>query len=688
MGLLDQIKKENDIKQINPSDYPALAQEIREFLLEKVSKTGGHVASNFGSVELTMALHLCMDLPKDKIIFDVGHQSYTHKLLTGRREGFDTLRQLDGMSGFPKGCESDCDAFNTGHSSTSISAALGLAMAARLKREQDPEEPVIRVAAVIGDGSMTGGMAYEALDAAAQLKAPIVVILNDNEMSIDKNVGGLSRAMNRIRVGRQYNELKNDVESALMSIPSVGPQMARGIKKTKASLKNLLVPGMFFEEMGITYVGPVNGHNVEEMVSTFERAFRLRKPIIVHVKTRKGKGYPPAERHPERFHGIGPFDPETGEPREVREKTFTDVFAKTLLNLGETNPKVVAITAAMARGTGIRAFQKAYPDRTFDVGIAEQHAVTFAAGLAKAGLVPIVAIYSSFLQRAYDQILHDVCLQKLHVVFAIDRSGLVGEDGETHHGIYDTAYLDEMPGLTVLSPKNGAELKLMLEFAVGMEGPVAVKYPRGSSMDVYGEKVPKIVYGKSLLVYDSETEALQQAIRQDEHLSGTDEKKLSEDEITAEKREQLADVVLSMQGNEETANEDTGAEPAKTCITFVAVGNMNQPALEAAKRLTAMGHKTRVVDARFLRPLDEEMLTAVMEDSKLLVILEESVSHGSFGEAVSYLLLKRGISLPFLHVCIKEDVVTHGSVKELRKRLGLDTDSIVERTLEKLNLLS
>ena len=644
MSLLDQIKKENDIKKIAPEDYPALAQEIRDFLLEKVSKTGGHMASNLGAVELTMALHLCMDLPEDKIVFDVGHQSYTHKLLTGRRDGFDTLRQLDGMSGFPKGAESDCDAFDTGHSSTSISAALGLAIGAMRKRELDPSEPVIRVAAVIGDGSMTGGMAYEALDAAAQLKAPLVVILNDNEMSIGKNVGGLSRAMNRIRVGRQYNELKNDVESALLTIPSVGPQLAKGIKKSKNSLKNLLVPGMFFEEMGITYVGPVDGHNVADMIATFERAFRLRKPIVVHVKTRKGKGYTPAERHPERFHGIGPFDPETGIPVAPRKKTFTDVFAKTLLELGGEYPQLVAITAAMARGTGVRAFQKEWPERTFDVGIAEQHAVTFAAGLARQGMLPVVAVYSSFLQRAYDQILHDVCLQNLHVIFAMDRSGLVGEDGETHQGIYDTAYLDEMPNMTVMSPRNGDELKKMLQLAVTLEGPVAVKYPKGNSLDKPRESVPQVIYGKSTVLYDSDPKEKKDGKKGDRSAEGQEE----------------------------------------GLITFLAVGTMCEAALEAANTLHEEGRKTRVVNARFLRPMDEEMFSAAAEESSLIVVVEEAVSHGSFGEAVAYRLARNGKTVSFLHICIEDEIVKHGSVQALRERLGLTPENIVNRVREKM----
>ncbi len=630
MRLLDQIEKENDIKKIHPADYPELASEIRRFLLDKVSQTGGHVASNLGIVELTMALHLCMDLPEDKIIFDVGHQSYTHKILTGRKKGFDTLRQLDGMSGFPKGTESPCDAFDTGHSSTSISAALGIYTAAKLKAMQDPETRIPRVAAVIGDGSMTGGMAYEGLDAVSQLKAPIVIIMNDNEMSISKNVGGFSKALNRLRAGRSYNELKNEVENALMTIPNVGPKVAKGIKRSKDSIRSLLVPGMFFEEMGLTYIGPVDGHNVQEMVETLERAFRLNKPILVHVKTKKGKGYLPAERHTERFHGIGPFDLSTGEATAARYKTFTDVFAKTILGMGEKYPNLVTISAAMVRGTGIRAFQRAYPERCFDVGIAEQHAVTFAAGLAKQGMLPVVAIYSSFLQRAYDQILHDVCLQHLHVLFLIDRSGLVGGDGETHQGIYDTAYLDEMPGLTVMSPRNGGELALMMEAAVAMEGPVAIKYPKGSALDEAGQVIAPIEYGKSEYLY---------------HRPKGDGKH----------------------------------------VTIVSVGIMASESKMASKILEREdGVQVSLINARFIKPLDEDMICSAAKDSDLLVILEEAVQHGSYGEAVAYHMQKNGVSTRFLHICIEPEIVPHGTVAALRKRLGLDVDSVVERIRKEL----
>ncbi len=630
MRLLDRIEKENDIKKIAPEDYPRLAEEIREFLLDKVSVTGGHVGANLGAVELTMALHLCMEFPEDQLVFDVGHQSYTHKLLTGRKEGFDTLRQLDGMSGFPKGSESPCDAFDTGHSSTSISAALGIVEACRLKCAADPNLIMPRVAAVIGDGSMTGGMAYEALDAAAQLKAPLVIVLNDNEMSIGKNVGGLSKVTNRIRVGRSYNELKSDVENALMNIPGVGEKMAKGIKRSKDSVKNLFVPGMFFEEMGITYIGPVDGHDVEQMVSTFERAFRLKKPIMVHVKTKKGKGYLPAERHPERFHGIGPFDRITGEPTEARYKKFTDVFAKTMLGLGEKYPELVAVSAAMVRGTGLRAFRRAYPDRTYDVGIAEQHAVTFAAGLAKQGILPVVAIYSSFLQRAYDQILHDVCLQHLHVIFAIDRSGLVGGDGETHQGIYDTAYLDEMPGLTVLSPRCGAELAAMLEFAVTLDGPVAIKYPKGSANDAPGQVIAPIEMGKAEMLSESKK-------GEGQH------------------------------------------------VTIVSVGVMAAEAEVVAKILEREDNvRVSMINARFIKPLDEDMLCRATKESDLVVILEEAVQHGSYGEAAAYQLQLHRVSTPFLHICINEEIVPHGTVSSLRKRLGLDVDSVVERIRKEL----
>ena len=447
--VLDKIKQPNDIKNLSEEEIKALPDEIREFLIENLSKTGGHLASNLGTVELTIALHLLMDFPKDKLVWDVGHQAYTHKILTGRAAEFEHLRQYGGISGFPKRSESDCDSFDTGHSSTSISAALGYCMARDLSGDD------YKVAAVIGDGALTGGLAYEALNNASRLKkSNLLIILNDNEMSISKNVGGMSTNLERLRTSSKYVGFKNDVLNSLESWPN-GERLIRKIRSTKNGIKSLMVPNMVFEDLGIMYLGPVDGHNIKSMVETFQMAVKIKGPVLVHVITKKGNGYLPAERHPSRFHGTDIFEIETGLPKRNPNPGYTDVFSTVMRKMGDRNPEVVAITAAMGSGTGIKKFQRRFPDRTFDVGIAEQHAVTFAAGLARGGYIPVVAIYSSFLQRAYDQMLHDVCLQNLHVIFAIDRSGIVGEDGETHQGIYDTAYLRSMPGMTESNPSTG-----------------------------------------------------------------------------------------------------------------------------------------------------------------------------------------------------------------------------------------
>ena len=475
--LLEKITKENDIKKIRKEDYRALAEEIRQFLIQKISVTGGHLGSNLGAVELTMALHLSLNLPKDKIIWDVGHQAYTHKLLTGRREGFESLRKYGGMSGFPKRKESDCDCFDTGHSSTSISAGLGLVKARDLAAEART------IISVIGDGSLTGGMAYEALNNASQLKTNFIIILNDNNMSISENVGGVSKYLNNIRTANGYLDLKESVFNTLQNMPK-GEQIVRNIRRAKSSVKHLVIPGMLFEDMGITYLGPVNGHDVEAMMKVIREAKRCKNAVLIHAITEKGKGFLPAERHPARFHGTDPFDVETGLPSKPRTTpNYTDIFSTVMTKLGARDEKVVAITAAMPDGTGLKRFRNMYPARFFDVGIAEQHAVTFAAGLAAGGMKPIVAVYSSFLQRAYDQILHDVCIQDLPVVFAIDRAGLVGSDGETHQGIFDLSYLSSIPNMHIMAPKNKWELSDMLKFALSMGKPVAVRYPRGNAWE-------------------------------------------------------------------------------------------------------------------------------------------------------------------------------------------------------------
>ncbi len=617
MALLDSINKANDIKNIDKEDYNRLAAEIREFLIDKVSEKGGHLASNLGAVELTMALHLCMDFPSDKLIFDVGHQAYTHKLLTGRKEEFDHLREYGGISGFPKACESEADAFDTGHSSTSISAALGYAVARDLKKEN------YKVAAIIGDGSMTGGMAFEAINSLSQIKTGCVIILNDNEMSIDKNVGGMSRYLNSIRLGDAYNGFKSGVEQSLLATRT-GTKVARILKRSKDNIKQFFVSGSVFDELGVTYVGPVDGHDIENMVSVFKQAFKLNKPIIIHVKTKKGKGYRFAERHPDYFHGISAFDKETGHLIEKKNhKTYTDIFKHKLVSLGDAHEDVVAVTAAMSIGTGVFKFAEKYPDRCFDVGIAEQHAVTFAAGMAKAGLVPFVAVYSSFLQRAYDQILHDVCMQKLHVVFAIDRSGLVGQDGETHQGIYDISYLSHMPGMLVMAPKNRYEFESMLDFAYDYDGPVAIKYARGTAYKGYAEFNAKLEAGKSEVIYE-----------------GSD-------------------------------------------IAILSCGNMFEEAAKLYDMLKSDGRTPTLINVRFVSDVDMDMLKNVCEKHSTIITMEENISKGGYGELVAAAIvdneLDKGKEIVHIDASIKQETVPHGKIPELRDMLGISAKKVYER---------
>ena len=612
--VLEKINKPNDIKELKPYELDLLAEEIRQFLIEKISKTGGHLASNLGVVELTMAMHLAFDLPEDKIIWDVGHQSYSHKLLTGRKEGFDTLRKYGGMSGFPKRKESKCDCFDTGHSSTSISAGLGYAQAREITGAG------YKVVAVIGDGALTGGMAYEALNNASQLKSNFIIVLNDNNMSISENVGGLSRHLSNLRTADAYRELKSGVVNSLNRIPRYGERMVERIRKTKSSIKQLLIPGMLFENMGITYLGPVDGHNVPELVKILKEASKVQGAVLVHVITEKGKGYPPAERHPARFHGTDAFDVETGLPLSKKQKAnYTDIFSTVMRKMGDRDEKVVAITAAMADGTGLKRFRNMFPQRFFDVGIAEEHAVTFAAGLAAAGLKPVFAVYSSFLQRAYDQILHDVCIQDLPVVFAVDRAGLVGSDGETHQGIFDLSYLSSIPGMTILAPKNKWELSDMLKFAIQFGHPIAVRYPRGEAFDGLKDWRAPIRYGRSEVIY-----------------------------------------------------EESG-------IALVAVGSMVKTALEVRSRLAEAGYPCTLVNARFVKPLDEELLRSLAAGHRLLVTLEENVRSGGFGEHVTEYLNRCGANVRIVNIAIPDEYVEHGNVDILRKETGIDADSIVEK---------
>lgn len=616
--ILETIEKENDIKKVPPEEWNLLAEEIRQFLIHKISVTGGHLGSNLGAVELTMALHLSLNLPEDKIIWDVGHQSYTHKILTGRKSGFENLRKYGGMSGFPKRKESDCDCFDTGHSSTSISAGLGMVKARDIMHQDHT------VVSVIGDGSLTGGMAYEALNNAARMKSNFIIVLNDNNMSISENVGGVSKYLNNIRTADKYLDIKEGIYNSLKDT-RIGEPIVESIRRAKSSVKQLVIPGMFFEDMGITYLGPVDGHNIQAMMKVFREAKRVKSAVLVHVITHKGKGFIPAERHPARFHGAEPFDIETGLPLKQKTKSnYTDVFSTVMCKLGDRNENIVAITAAMPDGTGLKRFRNMYPERFFDVGIAEEHAVTFAAGLAAGGLKPVVAIYSSFLQRAYDQILHDVCIQNLPVVFAIDRAGLVGSDGETHQGIFDLSFLSSIPNMHIMAPKNKWELSDMLKFAINFQGPIALRYPRGEAFDGLREHCEPIILGMGEWIYREKD------------------------------------------------------------IALVAVGSMVKTALAVREALQLKGYACSIINARFVKPIDTEILDEASQDHSLIVTMEENVASGGFGEKVRDYLDESGYQGELLTISIPDEYVEHGNVDILREEVGIDAYSIQCRIEEKL----
>ena len=615
--MLEKIQKPNDIKKIPADQLPALAEEIRKFIIESLSKTGGHLASNLGVVELTIAMHRVFDLPKDKLIWDVGHQSYTHKILTGRKDGFETLRREGGISGFPKRSESDCDVFDTGHSSTSISAGVGYVRARELKKEN------YSVVSIIGDGALTGGMAYEALNNAASLKSNFIIVLNDNEMSITENVGGMSSYLSGLRTASAYTGFKMDVTKALNRIPGIGPGMVDAMRKTKSSIKQIIIPGMLFEDMGLTYLGPVDGHNIPQLIKTFQEAKRFEGPILVHVLTQKGRGYEPAMRHPARFHGAGPFDVKTGLPVGKSNPTYTDVFSTVMRKMGDRRKDVAAVTAAMMTGVGLKRFSNMFPDRCFDVGIAEEHAVTFAAALSLGGITPVVAIYSSFLQRAYDQIMHDVCMQNLHVVFAIDRAGLVGYDGETHHGIFDLSYLGSMPNMTIVAPKNLWELSDMIKFAVDYDGPIAVRYPRGEAYTGLKEFRAPICLGKSEVIHEGSRVAL------------------------------------------------------------LAVGSMVKMAEEVQKQLKErMDMDAALVNARFVKPIDEELLRSFADTYELVVTLEENVKDGGFGERVLAFAEEEDLPFGVEIIALPDRFIPHGSVSYQMKQVGFTPEDICGRIEE------
>ncbi len=611
--MLEKINGPKDIKALSWEDLDVLGQEIRQFLIEKISATGGHLASNLGVVELTMAIYRTFDLPEDKVIWDVGHQAYTHKILSGRKD-FDDLRQFGGISGFPKRAESPCDSFNTGHSSTSISAGLGMALGRDLRGEN------YHVVSIIGDGALTGGMAYEALNNAARINKNFIIILNDNNMSISENVGGMSKYLSGIRTGAGYNDLKRQITDLLEKIPVAGPRMIRRISMLKQGLKQLLIPGMLFEDMGITYLGPVDGHDVKQLSRVLNEAKRLDHAVLVHVLTKKGKGYAPAEKNPSAFHGVNPFDITTGKPKKAKTApSYTDIFSQKLVELAGKDKRIVAITAAMSDGTGLTRFKNEFPDRFFDVGIAEQHAVTSAAGMAAAGMRPVVAVYSSFLQRGFDQVLHDVCIQNLPVVFAVDRAGLVGSDGETHQGIFDLSYLTCIPNMAVLAPKNRWELEQELEFAFQYPGPIAIRYPRGESYQGLKEYAAPVEFRKGEMISEGEG------------------------------------------------------------IALLAVGSMVSTAEHIRDKLKEEGYDLTLANGRFIKPIDVKLVDRLAATHDCIVTLEENVLQGGFGLQVTSYVHKHYPDVRVLNIALPDAYVEHGNVSLLREALGIDSDSIIRR---------
>lgn len=612
--ILDRIDNPKDTKRLTEKEKIQLAGEIREEMVETVSKTGGHLASNLGVVELTIALHSVFDLPEDKIVWDVGHQTYVHKMLTGRREKMKTLRSLNGIAGFPKTKESIYDDFNTGHSSTSISAALGMARARDLKNKDN------HVIAVIGDGALTGGMALEALDDAGSSKTRLIVILNDNEMSISKNVGGISRFLTRIRTKKFYKKSNNCIRKLLEKIPKFGPFVIHIARRIKYSIKQLMIPNMFFEDLGFKYLGPVDGHDIERVEWILNLAKKEKEPVVVHIITKKGKGYKPAEENPDSFHAIGSFNKETGKLIKTKEKDYSQVFGDKLVELAKKDEKIVAVTAAMADGTGLKEFRKKYPKRFFDVGIAEQHAVCMAAGMAKEGLIPVVPIYSSFYQRAFDQVIHDVCMQNLPVVMCVDRAGLVGQDGETHQGMFDLSFFNLIPNITIMAPKDFKELEEMLEFAISLKAPVVIRYPRGTeSKKIKFDKQEKIELGKSEIL---------------------------------------------------TQGED---------ITIVAIGKMVAKAFEVKEKLEKEGKTAEVINARFLKPFDEQAIINSMKKTKNIITLEDNTIIGGLASKVEELISKnKEDNIQFKAFGLPDTFIEHGKVEELEEMYKLDAKSIVK----------
>lgn len=623
-ALLNRIEKPEDVKALTVRELEQLASELRHFIIDTVSQNGGHLAPNLGTVELTLALYSVFSFPGDKLVWDVGHQAYTHKILTGRRDAFKTLRKKGGITGFPNRSESVYDAFGVGHASTSISAALGMALARDARGEKN------QVIAVIGDGALTGGESFEALNNAGDLGTKLIVILNDNEMSIDANVGAMSEYLSRIRIAPQYARAKRDMGSLLMSIPHIGDKVYKTASHLKDGVRSVLVPGSLFEEMGFHYIGPIDGHNIGLLEEVLASAKEMEGPVLIHIHTVKGKGYKPAEQAPDKFHGVGCFDPSTGKSAKKAgcAPSYTSVFSKALIDLAKDRPDILAITAAMPSGTGLKAFGQAYPKRFFDVGIAEEHAMTLAAGMAAAGMHPVIALYSTFAQRAYDQLIHDVCLQNLPVTLCLDRAGLVGEDGQTHHGVFDLSYLRQMPNMCVMAPKDEEELRHMLATAIAIEGPAAVRYPRGAGLGVpLTDSLETLPVGKA--------EVLQEA------------------------------------GD----------------IAFLAVGTMVEKAKEAAAILKEEGIEAAVVNMRFIKPLDTERIDEMARTKRLLITAEENVLAGGFGSAVAEYLADHGIEVPLLRFGIPDRFIEQGTRRELLSLCGLQPDEMAERIRERLSQL-
>lgn len=621
-ALLNRIEKPEDVKALTVRELEQLASELRHFIIDTVSQNGGHLAPNLGTVELTLALYSVFSFPGDKLVWDVGHQAYTHKILTGRRDAFKTLRKKGGITGFPNRSESVYDAFGVGHASTSISAALGMALARDARGEKN------QVIAVIGDGALTGGESFEALNNVGDLGTKLIVILNDNEMSIDANVGAMSEYLSRIRIAPQYARAKRDMGSLLMSIPHIGDKVYKTASHLKDGVRSVLVPGSLFEEMGFHYIGPIDGHNIGLLEEVLASAKEMEGPVLIHIHTVKGKGYKPAEQAPDKFHGVGCFDPSTGKSAKKAgcAPSYTSVFSKALIDLAKDRPDILAITAAMPSGTGLKAFGQAYPKRFFDVGIAEEHAMTLAAGMAAAGMHPVIALYSTFAQRAYDQLIHDVCLQNLPVTLCLDRAGLVGEDGPTHHGVFDLSYLRQMPNMCVMAPKDEEELRHMLATAIAIEGPAAVRYPRGAGLGVpLTDSLETLPVGKA--------------------------------------------EVLQEEGD----------------IAFLAVGTMVEKAKEAAAILKEEGIEAAVVNMRFIKPLDTELLGEMARTKRLLITAEENVLAGGFGSAVAEYLADHGLEVPLLRFGIPDRFIEQGTRRELLSLCGLQPDEMAERIRERLS---